>query len=174
MALTTLSLLFRSAVITLVIAQSTTDTLKARCTPMTNLQARAGAKNRKYKEDYAAAGTGVSPAIVSVAGQFIPSFFVYCGYWLTNTRENTMRSSAQRRRFAARLSRGVEHARFVLARRLLASPSLMPPPHAYTSLCTVQLRCRVVNLASPFHRLNASCTALRMHRTAPRLAPLST
>jgi len=31
------------------------------------LQARAGAKNRKYKEDYAAVGTAFAPAIVSVA-----------------------------------------------------------------------------------------------------------
>ena len=55
----------------------------------------------------------------------------------------------------------------------------MPLPHAYTSPCTVQLRCCVVNLASPFHLLNVSCTALHMLRTAPPLtlhplAPLST
>ena len=31
----------------------------------------------------------------------------------------------------------------------------MPLPHAYTSPCTVQLRRRVVNLASPLHQLNA-------------------
>jgi len=45
----------------------------------------------------------------------------------------------------------------------------MPLPHAYTFPCTVQLRRRVVNLASPFHRLNTSCTALHMHRNAPPL-----
>ena len=55
----------------------------------------------------------------------------------------------------------------------------MPLPHVYTSPCTVQLRRCVVNLASPFHRLNASCTELHMLRTAPPLtlhplAPLST
>ena len=55
----------------------------------------------------------------------------------------------------------------------------MPRPHAYTFPCTVQLRHRVVNLATPFHLLNASCTVLHMHRTAPHLAlhplaPLST
>jgi len=38
------------------------------------LQARAGAKNRKYKEDYAAVGTAFAPAIVSVAGQIYPEF----------------------------------------------------------------------------------------------------
>jgi len=38
------------------------------------LQARAGAKNRKYKEDYAAVGTAFAPAIVSVAGQIHPEF----------------------------------------------------------------------------------------------------
>jgi len=32
------------------------------------------------------------------------------------------------------------------------------------------VRRRVVNLASPLHLLNASCTALHMHRTAPTLA----
>jgi len=84
-------------------------------------------------------------------------------------RAITMRSSVQRRRLAARLSRGVLHARLVLTRTLLARPLLMPLPRAYTSLCTVQLRRRVVNLASPLHWLNASCTALRMHHTAPPL-----
>jgi len=38
------------------------------------LQARAGAKNRKYKEDYPAVGTAFAPAIVSVAGQIHPEF----------------------------------------------------------------------------------------------------
>jgi len=32
----------------------------------------------------------------------------------------------------------------------------MPLPYAYTYPCTVQLRRRVVKLASPFHLLNAS------------------
>ena len=107
-----------------------------------------------------------------------PSFFVFRGSWLTNRHAITMCSSAQRRRLAARLSRGVEHARLVLTRTLLARPSLMPLPHAYTFPYTVQLRRRVVDLASPFHRLNASCTQ-HMHRTTPPLAlhplaPLST
>ena len=70
---------------------------------------------------------------------------------------------------AARLSRGVEHARLVLTRTLLERPSRMPLPHAYTSPCTVQLCRCVVNLASPFHQLNASCTAPHMHCTAPPL-----
>jgi len=47
----------------------------------------------------------------------------------------------------------------------------MPLPHAYTYPCTVQLRCHVVNLASPFHLLNASCTALHMQGNALPLAP---
>jgi len=38
------------------------------------LQARAGIKNNRYKEDYAAAGTAFAPAIVSVAGQIHPEF----------------------------------------------------------------------------------------------------
>ena len=38
------------------------------------LQARAGAKNGKYKEDYAAVGTTFALAIVSVAGQIHPEF----------------------------------------------------------------------------------------------------
>jgi len=38
------------------------------------LQARAGAKNRRYKEDYTAVGTAFAPAIVSVAGQIHPEF----------------------------------------------------------------------------------------------------
>ena len=106
--------------------------------------------------------------------KFIPSFFVSYGSWLTNRRALSMRSSAQKRRLAERLSCGDEHARSVLTRTLLARslarPSLMPLPHAYASPCTVQLHRRVVNLPSPFHRLNASCTMLHMHRTAPPLA----
>jgi len=38
------------------------------------LQARAGAKNSRYKGDYAAVGTAFAPAIVSVAGQIHPEF----------------------------------------------------------------------------------------------------
>ena len=111
--------------------------------------------------------------------KFIASFFVSCGSWLTNRRVITMCSSVQRSRLAARLSRGVEHALLALTRTLLARPLLIPLPHAYTSRCTTQFCCRVVNLASPLHRMNASCTALHMHRITPPLAlhplaPLST
>jgi len=38
------------------------------------LQASAGVKNRRYKVDYAAVGTVIAPAIVSVAGQIHPEF----------------------------------------------------------------------------------------------------
>jgi len=38
------------------------------------LQARAGAKDRKYKEDFAAVGTTFAPAIMSVAGKIHPEF----------------------------------------------------------------------------------------------------
>jgi len=38
------------------------------------LQARAGMKNNRYKNDYAAVGTAFAPAIVSVAGQIHPEF----------------------------------------------------------------------------------------------------
>ena len=38
------------------------------------LQAHAGVKNRRYKEDYAAVGTAFAIAIVSVAGQIHPKF----------------------------------------------------------------------------------------------------
>jgi len=51
---------------------------------------------------------------------FILTFFVSCRSWLTNRRANTLRSSAWRRRLAARLSRGVELARSVLTRTPLA------------------------------------------------------
>jgi len=68
------------------------------------------------------------------------------------------------------LSREVELARLVLTRTLLARPLLIPLSHAYTSPCTVQLRRRIVNLASPFHLLNSSCTVLHTHCTAPPLA----
>jgi len=47
----------------------------------------------------------------------------------------------------------------------------MPLLHAYTYPCIVQLRRRVINLVSPFHLLNASCTVLHMHHTAQPLAP---
>jgi len=49
----------------------------------------------------------------------------------------------------------------------------MPLPHAYTSLCTVQHRQRVVKLASPCPLLHASSTVPHLHCTAhpPRPAP---
>jgi len=96
------------------------------------LQAHAGVQNRKYKEDYAAVGTALAPAIVSVA-KFIPGFFVSYGSRLTNRHAITTRSSAQRRRMTARLSRVVELLRLVLTRTLVARPSLMLLTHAYTS-----------------------------------------
>ena len=40
------------------------------------LQARAGTRNRNYKEDYAAVGKAYAPAIVSVAGQIHPEFLL--------------------------------------------------------------------------------------------------
>ena len=39
-----------------------------------SLQARAGVKNNRYKDDYAAVGTAFAPAIVSVAGHIHPEF----------------------------------------------------------------------------------------------------
>ena len=50
----------------------------------------------------------------------------------------------------------------------------MPPLHAYTSLCTVQLHQRVVKVAGPCPLLNACFTALCTHRFARPLARLST
>jgi len=147
-----------------------------------SLQARAGAKNRKYKEDYAAVGTAFTPAIVSVAGQIHPEFLRLLWVLADKQTRNYYALIGAEEEIGSEAftwSRALEHARLVLTRTLLARPSLMPLPHAYTFPCTVQLRRRVVNLASPFHRLNASCTALHMHRTAPPLtlhplAPLST
>jgi len=46
----------------------------------------------------------------------------------------------------------------------------MPQPHAYTSLCTVQLRHRVVNLACPCHECLMHGAAHGSHRAAPRPA----
>jgi len=63
----------RSVVITMVIAQSTTDP-NGKMHTNDYLQVRAGAKNRKYKVDYAAVGTTFAPAIVSVAGHIHPEF----------------------------------------------------------------------------------------------------
>jgi len=134
------------------------------------LQARVGVKNRRYKQDYAAVRTAFELAMESWLAKFIPSFFVSCGSWWTNRRAITLRLSAQRRRLAARLSRGVELARLVLTRTLLARPSLTSLPHAHTYPCTVQLLRRVIKLAIPFHLLNASCTALHMHHNAPPVA----
>jgi len=181
LVLTTLSLMCRSTVITLVTAQSTTDTSTARCTPMTirrPVLAR-GPITGSPKRITLLLVWRLHLQLCQWLDKFIPSFFVSCGSWLTNRRAITVRSSVQRRRLAARLSRGIEHARLVLIRTLLARQSLMPLPHAYTSPCTVQLHRRVLNLASPFYLLNASCTALHMHRTTPPfalhpLAPLST
>jgi len=109
--------------------------------------------------------------LCQLLAKFIPSFFVFCGSWLTNRRAITMRSSAQRRKLASRLSRGVELAGLVLTKTRLAMPSLILLPHAYASSYTVQVRRRVIKLASPCPLLNASCTALHMNRTAHPLAP---
>jgi len=71
MALTTLSLMFRSAATAPVIAQSTTDTSTARCTPI-----------KKYSANYAAVCTAFAPAIVSVAGQILhPEFLRLQSVW---------------------------------------------------------------------------------------------
>jgi len=76
-ALTILLSMFQSAAITLVIALSTTDTkFNRRIHTNDYLQARAGDKNRKNKDDYAAVGTAFAPAIVSVAGQIHPEFLL--------------------------------------------------------------------------------------------------
>jgi len=108
MALTILSLMFQSAVTTSVIAQSTTDTSMATYKPMTISRNVLGSQTGKYKADYAVFDTAFAPAIVSVAGQIHSEFLCLCGSWLTNTRAFTVRSSAQRSRLAARLSRGVK------------------------------------------------------------------
>jgi len=44
------------------------------------LQARAGAKDRRYKEEYATVGTAFAPAIVSVTGQIHYEFL--CLLWV--------------------------------------------------------------------------------------------
>jgi len=142
-------------------------------------QPRAGAKNWKYKEEYTILllVRRLQLQLCQWLAKFISSFFVSCGSWLTNRHAITKCSSVKKRRLAARLSRGVELASLVLTTTLLARPSLMPLPHTYTYPCTAQLRRCVVNLASPFHLLNTSSTALHMHRNAPLaphpLAPLS-
>jgi len=160
----------RSAMITLVIAQSTIDTSTVRCTPRTISRHVLRSKTIGTKRIMLLLVRRLPLQLCQWLAKFILSFFVSYGSWLTNRRAITMRSSAQRRRLAARLSRRVELARLVLTISLLARPSLMPLPHAYTSLCTVQLHRRVAKLASPFHRLNASCTALHMHCNTPPLA----
>jgi len=131
------------------------------------LQARAEVKNRRYKEDCAAVGTAFAVVIVSVAGQIHTKFLRLL--WVLADKQTRNCSSAQRRRFAERLSRGVELARLIFTKTLLARPSLMPLPHAYTSQCTVQLRDRVVNLAGPLHLLNASrrCACIAPRRPSP-------
>jgi len=95
------------------IGNSTVNNGHLSCKMHTNdyLQARAGTKNRKYKEDYAAVGKAFALQLCQWLDKFIPSFFFFCGSWLTNRRAITIRSSAQKRRLAARVARGVEHAR---------------------------------------------------------------
>jgi len=58
------------------IGNSTVNNGHLNCKMHTNgyLQARAGVKNNRYKENYAAVGTVFAPAIVSVAGQIYPEF----------------------------------------------------------------------------------------------------
>jgi len=163
--------MFRSAATTSVIAQLTTDTSTARCKPMTISRNELGSKSGGTVLIMLLLVRRLHLQFCQWLAKFIPSFFVLCGSWLTNRRTITMRSSAWRRRLAARLSRGVELTHLVLTRTPLARPSLMLLPPAYTSPCTVQLHRRVVKLASPFPLQNAPCTALHMHHTTHPLAP---
>ena len=137
------------------------------------LQARAGAKNIKNKEDYAAVGTAFAPAIVSVAGQIHPEFLRLLWVLADKQARNYYALIGAEKEIGTRLSRGVEHARLVLTRTLLARPSLMPLPHAYTPPCTVQFRSRVVKLASPLHRLILTAAARQVCPQSQRVPCLS-
>jgi len=81
MALITLSLIFQSPVITLVINSTVNNGHLSGKMQSNDHLARAGstAKNRKYKEDYAAVGTAFAPAIVSLAGPIYPEFLYLLG-----------------------------------------------------------------------------------------------
>mmetsp|Transcript_26779 Transcript_26779/g.39371 ORF Transcript_26779/g.39371 Transcript_26779/m.39371 type:complete len:264 (+) Transcript_26779:1601-2392(+) len=171
MATPTLSLMFRSAVTTLAAAQFRTETSMARCKPMTISRNVPGSKSGSTVMTMLLLVRRLHLPLCQLLAKFIPSFCVSCGSWLTNRRATTMRSSARRRRLAVWLSHGVELARLAITKTPLVRPSRMLLPHAYTSPCTVQLRRRVVKPVSPCHLMNASCTALHMHRTAHPLAP---
>jgi len=111
--------------------------------------------------------------LCQLLAKFIPSFFVSCGSRLTNRRVITMRSSAWRRRLAARLLHGVGPARSALTRTPLARPLLMPLSHAagYTFLCTVQLRQHVVKLAMSSAECFMHGVAHASHRSTLHPAP---
>jgi hypothetical protein len=133
------------------------------------LQARAGAKNGKYKEDYAAVGTAFAPTIVSVTGQIHPEFLRLLWVLADKQTHNYYALIGAEEKIGSEAFTWSSH--IVSTRTLLARPLLMPLPHAYTYPCTVQLCRRVDKLASPFHLLNASCTAMHMHCNAHLLGP---
>jgi len=141
-----------------------------------SLPERAGVQNRRNKDNYAVVGTAFAPAIASMAGQIYPEFL--CLLWILadkQTRHYYALIGAEeeigRKGFTWSRARAFRCNKNSTTRTLLTRPSLMPLPHAYTSPCTVHLRRRVNKLASPCHLLNASCTALHMHRNAHPLAP---
>jgi len=141
------------------------------------LQERAEIKNRRYRADYAVVGAAFAPAIVSVAGQIHPEFLPLLWVLADKQTRNYCALIGAEEEIGSEAFTWSRPCMFSFNKNsttttLLARSSLIPLPHAYTYPCTVQLRRRVVKLASPCPLLNASCTALHMHCCAPpRPAP---
>ena len=102
-----------------------------------HLKERAGVKNWKYRADHAVVGTAFAPVMVSVAAEIHPEFFRLL--WVLadkQTRNYYVLISAEEEIGSEAFTwpSGVELACFVSTRTLLARPSLLPLPHAYTTL----------------------------------------
>jgi len=138
-----------------------------------DLQARAGAKNRKHKEDYAAVGTAFAPAIVSVAGQIHPKFL--CLLWVLTDK--------QTRNYYARIGAeeeiGSEAFAWSRARTISFNKNSIGKAIAYAT--ATRLHLSVHSTAPPSRRQpgqptsSAEClmhgAAHASHRAAPRPAP---
>jgi len=88
MALTTLSLMFQSGVITLVIAQLTTDTSTARCTPMTIYRHVLGPKTGITKRIMMLLVRRLHLQLCQWLDKFTPSFLIQ-GWFLADRDKPT-------------------------------------------------------------------------------------
>jgi len=137
-----------------------------------HLKERAGVKNRKYRADHAVVGTAFAPAMVSVAAQIHPEFFRLL--WVLadkQTRNYYVLISAEEEIGSEAFTWSRAHMFCFNKNSIGKAIATAAATRIHHSLCTVQLRQRVIKLARPCPLLNVSCTALHMHRNEHPPAP---